>query len=172
MNDRIEVYGYHGTSQTKAASILKNGFLASDNDYNWLGTGIYFFQDAPMRAKQWAIEQHPQEPAVICARIQLDNCIDLFDVKMLDINKSKEILENYFANVTQEQFAIDLEKYCPELVEAESASLASDEFDKAELYQQAKQEGKLEIAPKLLKKGLSIQEVAEILELDVHLISK
>jgi hypothetical protein len=165
MNDRIEVYGYHGTSQTKAASILKNGFLASDNDYNWLGTGIYFFQDAPMRAKQWAIEQHPQEPAVICARIQLDNCIDLFDVKMLDINKS-------FANVTQEQFAIDLEKYCPELVEAESASLASDEFDKAELYQQAKQEGKLEIAPKLLKKGLSIQEVAEILELDVHLISK
>jgi predicted transposase YdaD len=90
---------------------------------------------------------------------------------MLDINKSKEILENYFATVTQEQFAIDLEKYCPELVEAESASL-SDAFDNAELYQQAKQESKLEIAPKLLKKGLSIQEVAEILELDVHLISK
>jgi predicted transposase YdaD len=91
---------------------------------------------------------------------------------MLDINKSKEILENYFATVTQEQFAIDLENYCPELVEAESASLASDEFDNAELYQQAKQESKLEIAPKLLKKGLSIQEVAEILELEVHLISK
>lgn len=39
---------------------------------------------------------------------------------MLDIDKSKEILENYFANVTQEQFAIDLEKYCPELVEENS----------------------------------------------------
>ncbi|WP_295620376.1 hypothetical protein [Chamaesiphon sp. GL140_3_metabinner_50] len=77
MNDLIEVYAYHGTSQTKAASILKNGFLASDNDYDWLGTGIYFFQDAPMRAKQWATEQHPQEPSVICARIQLDNCVDL-----------------------------------------------------------------------------------------------
>jgi hypothetical protein len=38
---------------------------------------------------------------------------------MLDIDKCKEILENYFANVTQEQFAIDLEKYCPELVSAE-----------------------------------------------------
>jgi hypothetical protein len=37
----------------------------------------------------------------------------------LDTDKSKEILENYFANVTQEQFAIDLEKYCPELVESE-----------------------------------------------------
>jgi hypothetical protein len=42
----------------------------------------------------------------------------------------------------------------------------------AEIYQQAKQESKLEIAPKLLKKGLSIQEVAEILELDVHLLAK
>jgi hypothetical protein len=38
---------------------------------------------------------------------------------MLDVDKCKEILENYFANVTQEQFAIDLEKYCPELLEAE-----------------------------------------------------
>ncbi|WP_310426200.1 hypothetical protein [Chamaesiphon sp. VAR_48_metabat_135_sub] len=88
MNDRIEVYGYHGTSKTKAASILENGFLTSDNDYDWLGTGIYFFQDAPMRAKQWATEQHPNEPAVICARIRLENCIDLFDVKWFPILKS------------------------------------------------------------------------------------
>jgi predicted transposase YdaD len=91
---------------------------------------------------------------------------------MLDINKSKEILENYFATVTREQFAKDLEKYCPELVEAESANLDSETSKNTELYQQAKQESKLEIAPKLLKKGLSIQEVAEILELDVHLLAK
>jgi predicted transposase YdaD len=91
---------------------------------------------------------------------------------MLDINKSKEILENYFANVTREQFAMDLEKYCPELVEAESANLSSEISKDTELYQQAKQESKLEIAPKLLKKGMSIQEVAELLELDVHLLAK
>jgi predicted transposase/invertase (TIGR01784 family) len=91
---------------------------------------------------------------------------------MLDIDKSKEILENYFANVTREQFAIDLENYCPELVEAESANLESGVSKNTELYQQARQESKLEIAPKLLKKGLSIQEVAEILELDVHLFAK
>jgi hypothetical protein len=88
MNDRIEVYGYHGTSQTKAMSILKHGFLPSDNDYDWLGTGIYFFQDAPIRAKQWAIEQHPNEPAVICCLIQLENCIDLFDVKWFPLLKN------------------------------------------------------------------------------------
>ncbi len=80
MSDSIEISGYHGTSQIKAASILKNGFRASDNDYDWLGTGIYFFQDAPLRAKQWATQQHPENPAVICAIVKLDNCIDLFDI--------------------------------------------------------------------------------------------
>jgi hypothetical protein len=80
MTDRIEIYGYHGTSKTKAMNIQQNGFVASDNDYDWLGTGIYFFQDAPIRAKQWASQQHPEDPAVIRALIRLDNCIDLFDI--------------------------------------------------------------------------------------------
>jgi hypothetical protein len=80
MKDTLEIYGYHGTSQTKAASILENGFRASDNDYDWLGTGIYFFQDAPLRAKQWATQQHPNNPAIICSSIRLENCIDLFDI--------------------------------------------------------------------------------------------
>ena len=80
MNDSLEIYGYHGTSQTQALSIIKHGFRASDNDYDWLGTGIYFFQDAPTRAKQWAIEQYPANPAVIRAKIDLENCIDLLDI--------------------------------------------------------------------------------------------
>ncbi len=79
-NKPIEILGYHGTSQERAAAILNTGFRASDNDYDWLGTGIYFFQDAPLRAKQWATHQHPQDPAVICSRIRLNNCIDLFDI--------------------------------------------------------------------------------------------
>ena len=80
MNESLEIYGYHGTSQTKAANILKHGFRASDNDYDWLGTGIYFFQDAPLRARQWATQQYPDNPAVIRSLIRLDNCIDLFDI--------------------------------------------------------------------------------------------
>ena len=79
-NKPIEIFGYHGTSQERATVILSEGFRASDNDYDWLGTGIYFFQDAPLRARQWATQQHPKDPAVICSRIQLDNCIDLFDI--------------------------------------------------------------------------------------------
>jgi hypothetical protein len=61
-------------------NILENGFRASDNDYDWLGTGIYFFQDAPLRAKQWATQQHPKNPAVIRSSIRLENCIDLLDI--------------------------------------------------------------------------------------------
>jgi hypothetical protein len=54
MSNSLEICGYHGTSRAKARNILENGFFASDNDYDWLGTGIYFFQDAAIRAKQWA----------------------------------------------------------------------------------------------------------------------
>jgi hypothetical protein len=68
----IQVFGYHGTSRQKANAILSQGFRVSDNDYDWLGEGVYFFQDAPYRAMQWATQQHPQNPAVIRAVIQLE----------------------------------------------------------------------------------------------------
>jgi predicted transposase/invertase (TIGR01784 family) len=42
----------------------------------------------------------------------------------------------------------------------------------AEIYQKAKEDSKLEIAPKLLQKGFSIEEIAEILELDKSLIAQ
>lgn len=106
MIDSIQIYGYHGTSQMKAASILTNGFRASDNDYDWLGTGIYFFQDAPLRAKQWATQQHPENPAVICAIIKLDNCIDLFDIGW------QPLLKNVY-NLFVQQY-LDTERRLPQ----------------------------------------------------------
>jgi hypothetical protein len=76
----ILVHGYHGTSVENAESIFSNGFRVSRNDYDWLGRGIYFWQDAPERALSWAEHQH-QHPAVICAEIIIntDSTIDLFD---------------------------------------------------------------------------------------------
>ena len=88
MNDTLEIHGYHGTSHSKAIDILRCGFRASDNDYDWLGTGIYFFQDAPIRAKQWAKQQYPENPAVIRSLIRLDNCIDLFDISWQPLLKN------------------------------------------------------------------------------------
>lgn len=76
----VEVYGYHSTSMAAAIEIIKSGFKPSNNDYDWLGAGVYFWQDAPIRAKQWAQSVYPQQPAVIKSLIRLDNCIDLLDV--------------------------------------------------------------------------------------------
>jgi hypothetical protein len=78
------ILGYHGTNLTVAKEILRNGFHLSTNKYDWLGRGVYFFQDAPDRAWDWAYKHTQRKspndsPAVICSRLRLKNCIDLFD---------------------------------------------------------------------------------------------
>jgi hypothetical protein len=50
----IEIYGFHGTNIDSAKSILEKGFEQSQKRYDWLGDGIYFWQDAPERAWEWA----------------------------------------------------------------------------------------------------------------------
>ncbi|MFB2878756.1 hypothetical protein [Floridanema aerugineum] len=80
MPENIRVYGYHGTSAEAAEGIIQQGFNVSSNDYDWLGTGVYFFQDAPVRAWEWANQQHPTNPAVIRSTIRLEDCIDLVDI--------------------------------------------------------------------------------------------
>jgi hypothetical protein len=79
-SQQILVYGYHGTSIENAKSIVKQGFKVSKNDYDWLGKGIYFWQDAPGRAWSWA-QKHHQRPAVIRAEINIniDFTVDLLD---------------------------------------------------------------------------------------------
>ena len=46
------------------------------------------------------------------------------------------------------------------------------EEGKEEGKQEAKQEIVLEVVPKLLQRGLSLQEIAEILEVDVETVRK
>ena len=40
------------------------------------------------------------------------------------------------------------------------------------VYQEAKEEGKLEVVPKLVSKGFNIQKIAELLEIDVETVRK
>ena len=68
--------------------ILEGGFQLSQNPYDWLGDGVYFFQDASERAWEWAYSNHGKEAAVIGAEIRLVDCLDL-----LDIGWSKVITE-------------------------------------------------------------------------------
>lgn len=55
--------------------------VPSDNDHDWLGPGLYFWQSDPKRALEWARERTGKraykEPFVIGAVIDLGNCFDL-----------------------------------------------------------------------------------------------
>jgi len=75
------VIGYHGTSMSAASTIAHHGFKASMNDYDWLGDGVYFFQDAPQRAWEWARKIHGRNAAVIGATIEMRDWMDLLDIK-------------------------------------------------------------------------------------------
>jgi hypothetical protein len=76
----MRAIGFHGTSVEAAQRILSAGFEVSRNEYDWLGDGAYFFQDAPVRAMEWARQRFGSEAAVVGAEIDLDGCIDLLDV--------------------------------------------------------------------------------------------
>lgn len=67
---------YHGTTAEAAEAILREGFKTSENTYDWLGDGIYFFQGPPERAREWAVE-HCADPAVIGCEIAIVDFLDL-----------------------------------------------------------------------------------------------
>jgi hypothetical protein len=84
-SNTIWVNGYHGTSRSRAERIIAEGFQPSTNGYDWLGTGVYFWQDAPNHALHWARKMYRQEPAVIKSRLRLDStCLDLLDMADID----------------------------------------------------------------------------------------
>jgi hypothetical protein len=80
------VVAYHGCDASVAERILGGeAFKPSDNDYDWLGRGIYFWEYGAERALQFAREQaargRVRVPAYLGALIQLGNCFDLMDTR-------------------------------------------------------------------------------------------
>ncbi|HEX5446169.1 MAG TPA: hypothetical protein VFW87_20240, partial [Pirellulales bacterium] len=54
----------------------------SQNAYDWLGDGIYFWEHSPTRALRWAADRFRQRAAAVGAVIQLGACFDLLDEKI------------------------------------------------------------------------------------------
>lgn len=77
------VIGYHGTTETLADQILARTYpLLQRRAADWLGDGLYFWQDAPHRALWWAerrADRARQRPAVVRAVVDLEGAIDLLD---------------------------------------------------------------------------------------------
>jgi hypothetical protein len=79
------VLAYHGTSSAIAARLLAGEpFTRSSNKTDWLGPGIYFWEDGPDRAMRWARAKHSKSPAVVGAILHLGNCYDLMDTTFTD----------------------------------------------------------------------------------------
>lgn len=78
------ILGYHGCDAAVAERLLNNqAFKPSQNDYDWLGEGIYFWEANPLRGLQFAQETSKRKgssiknPTVVGAAIDLGYCLDL-----------------------------------------------------------------------------------------------
>jgi len=88
------VLGYHGCDKAVGERALANQehIRPSDNEYDWLGTGIYFWENSARRALEWAnsAKANPKftrtkitNPFVVGAIIDLGNCLDLLEAESI-----------------------------------------------------------------------------------------
>ena len=92
------VYGFHGCDRSIAEEIINQKLTLknSKNEYDWLRNGMYFWENSPSRALEYAenLKANPKraknpvkDPCVIGVIIHLGNCLDLLDYENLKILK-------------------------------------------------------------------------------------
>ncbi len=93
------ILGFHGCDEAVRDEILSNpnkSLNPSENNHDWLGHGIYFWENNPERALQYAtsLQKNPvrssrpiKKPAILGAIIQLGYCLDLVDSESLELLK-------------------------------------------------------------------------------------
>jgi hypothetical protein len=76
---------FHGCDKDVAESVLSGvaALQPSENDYDWLGNGIYFWVDSPERALSWA-NLRRSSPSVIGAFAYPGNCLNLTDYRVMN----------------------------------------------------------------------------------------
>lgn len=114
MRSQTWVLGYHGCDRITGESILagKKALRPSDNAWDWLGTGIYFWENNARRALEWAkfAKAHPEvcsavikDPFVVGAVIDLGNCLDLLEADSIRVvqRAHDQLLEIFAASDVQ-----------------------------------------------------------------------
>ena len=89
------VLGFHGCDQSVFEKVLNGNDrlkFSKKNDYDWLGHGIYFWENNPKRAYEYADEQKKRSStikniAVIGAIIDLGYCLNLMESNSLQAVK-------------------------------------------------------------------------------------
>jgi len=90
------IVGYHGCDRSVAEKVLRNksDLRSSNNAFDWLGPGTYFWVDSPERGYEWAVSQSKRKntkiksPAVVGAFIHPGLCLNLTDYGVMEEIKS------------------------------------------------------------------------------------
>lgn len=99
------VLGFHGCDISVYDEVISHNqpLKESQNEYDWLGHGIYFWEQNPQRAYEWAeiLSKRPNSkiktPAVIGAVIDLGYCLNLLDSASISVLKRQyELLKKEF----------------------------------------------------------------------------
>lgn len=83
------VVGFHGCDREVALAVVtgKTRLTPSRNAFDWLGHGIYFWEDDRMRALEWAAPKTSRRKrpnfarAVLGAVVDLTNCLNLVETE-------------------------------------------------------------------------------------------
>ena len=97
-----EVDAYHGCSVEVGRRILAGEPMEpSRRDYDWLGEGVYFWENDSIRAWEWANwkvgKGDFEEPFVVGAKVDLGKCLDLMsrDSHMALTEAYDSLIEHY-----------------------------------------------------------------------------
>lgn len=103
------VLGFHGCDKSIGMKILNSQtehLIYSENSYDWLGDGIYFWLNDPQRAYEWALQtskikpDRVKEPFVIGAVIDLGLCLNLCERQsILSLQKSYNDLKKSLESI-------------------------------------------------------------------------
>lgn len=93
------IFGFHGCDESVMEKLLSGKEIMdySENPYDWLGKGMYFWENYSQRAMEWAkASSKIKNPSVIGAAISLGNCFDLLRRENLD---KLQNLYNFYQNL-------------------------------------------------------------------------
>ena len=92
------ILAFHGCDETVVSKIVQGKSILnpSENDYDWLGNGVYFWEHNSLRAMEYAEQlcANPRKvkgktpiktPAVIGAVISLGRCLNLLESRSLRV---------------------------------------------------------------------------------------
>ena len=89
MENLATIIAYHGCERSLALDIVdgKKSLNSSNNEYDWLGNGIYFCENDAQRALEWAKKRKCKKPFVLGAVIRCKEILDLSNRESIDLVK-------------------------------------------------------------------------------------